>query len=70
MDAQRWEQIQSAFDAFVEMDDVERGNQLTALSTSDPELRTAVEALLAADSDADAHLASLDAALSPDPALF
>ena len=61
MDSQRWHEIKSAFDTIVEMDDVERGTRLTALSTSDPELRAAVELLLAADSDADARLASLDA---------
>ena len=68
MDPQRWEEIQSTFDTLVELDDVERGNRLTALSTSDPELRAAVELLLAADSDADARLASLDAVFFPQAA--
>jgi serine/threonine protein kinase/Tol biopolymer transport system component len=65
MDPQRWQEIQSTFDTIVELDDVERGNRLTALGGSDPELRAAVELLLAADSDADARLASLDAVFFP-----
>jgi hypothetical protein len=64
MDPQRWQEIRSTFDTIVDMDDVGRGTQLTALSTSDPELRAAVELLLAADSAADAELASLDAVFS------
>jgi serine/threonine protein kinase len=69
MDPYRWEEIQSTFDTLVELDEVERGNRLTALSDSDPELRVAVELLLAADSDADARLASLDAVFFPQSAL-
>lgn len=65
MHPQRWHEIQSTFDTLVALNDVERGNRLTALSDSDPELRAAVEALLAADSDADARLASLDALFFP-----
>ncbi len=66
MDPLRWQEIKSTFDTIVEMDDVERGTRLTALSTSDPELRDAVELLLAADSHADRRLASLDAAFFPE----
>jgi serine/threonine protein kinase len=65
MDAQRWEEIKSTFETLVELDDIERGNRLSALRTSDPELRAAVELLLAADSDADARLASLDGVFFP-----
>ncbi len=65
MDRQRWEEIQSTFETLVELDDVERRNRLTALGTSDPELRAAVELLLAADSDADARLAPLEAVFFP-----
>ncbi|MEO8577756.1 MAG: protein kinase [Gemmatimonadales bacterium] len=65
MNPQRWEEIQSTFDIIVEMDDVGRVRKLAALNTSDPELRAAVELLLAADSDADARLASLDAVFFP-----
>ena len=69
MDAQRWQEIQSTFDAIVEMDDAGRANQLAVLSSSDPDLRAAVESLLAADSDADVRLSSLDAVFFPQSAL-
>jgi serine/threonine protein kinase len=69
VDPRRWQEIQSTFDTIVEMDDVERVNQLTALSRSDPELRAAVELLLAADSNADEQLASLDAVFFPESLL-
>jgi hypothetical protein len=65
MEPQRWLEIKSTFDTIVEMDDIGRGSHLSALSNSDPELVAAVELLLAADSDADARLASLDAVFSP-----
>lgn len=65
MNPQRWQEIQSTFDTLVEMNDSERESQLTALSDSDPELRAAVELLLAADSDADSRLASLDDVFFP-----
>jgi serine/threonine-protein kinase len=68
MDTQRWQKIRSTFDAIVEMDGVERLSELTALGSSDPELRTAVESLLAADSDADGRLASLEAIFFPESA--
>jgi serine/threonine protein kinase/Tol biopolymer transport system component len=68
MDAQRWQEIKSTFDTIVEMDVVERESRLTALNSSDPELRAAVELLLTADSDADARLASLDAVFFPQSA--
>ena len=67
MDPRRWEEIKSAFDTVVELDDVERGNRLTALSNSDPELHAAVESLLAADSDTDA-LAPLETFFFPESA--
>ena len=70
MDGQRWQEIQGTFDSLVHLDAVERGNRLTALATTDPELRAAVEALLAADSEADARLAPLEAVVrSPSPAV-
>ena len=65
MDARRWEEIQATFDTLVELDDLERGNRLTAISASDSELQAAVESLLAADSEADARLARLEAAFLP-----
>src|SRR5687767_5666728 len=68
MDPRRWQEIQSTFDSLVEMDDAERGVRLVELSTSDPELRAAVELLLAADSEADARLAPLEAVFFPQSA--
>lgn len=68
MDPQRWQAIRSAFDTIVEMDDDSRANRLTLLSSSDPELRAAVELLLAADSDADARLAPLETVFFPESA--
>lgn len=65
MDRYRWQEIKSTFDILVELDDVERGNRLAALGSTDPELRAAVESLFAADSDADALLAPLEAVLFP-----
>src|SRR5688500_14484286 len=66
MDAQRWDEIKSTFDALVELDDVERRDRLTALKTSDTKLCAAVELLLAADSGADAGLAPLEAFFLPE----
>jgi TolB-like protein len=63
MDAQRWQQIQRTFDLLVQLDVVERGNRLTAIASTDPELRAAVDALLAADNDADARLEPLESAV-------
>jgi len=68
MDARRWVEIQATFDTLVELDDVERGHRLTAISSSDPELSAAVKSLLTADADADAQLASLEAAFVPQSA--
>ena len=68
MDPHRWQEIQATFDTIVELDDVERGNRLTALGASDPELRTAVELLLAGDSEADVRLAPLEAVFFPQAA--
>jgi Tol biopolymer transport system component len=68
MDMKRWQEIQSTFDTIVEMDDADRAKTLSALSTSDPGLHAAVERLLAADSDADARLASLDSVFAPQSA--
>jgi serine/threonine-protein kinase len=65
VDSHRWDEIQSTFDTLVELDDVERGSRLTALRNSDPELRAAVELLLAADSEVDARLAALDDVFFP-----
>jgi serine/threonine protein kinase len=68
MDPQRWQEIKFTFDTIVELDDAERGSRLTALSDSDPERFAAVQLLLAADFDADARLAALDAVFFPQSA--
>ena len=69
MDPHRWEQIQTAFDALVELDAADRPSRLATLGAADPELRAAVESLLAADAEADARLAPLEAPFrSPTPA--
>jgi serine/threonine-protein kinase len=73
MTPSRWEEIRAAFDMLVELDVAERENWLLGLTSSDPELRATVEALLAADSQVDLRLAPLESALlsgdspSPDP---
>ena len=61
-DQRRWQQIQSSFDELVELNAGDRARRLAALANDDPDLRRAVEALLAADSKASAHLAPLEAA--------
>ncbi|HEX6105894.1 MAG TPA: serine/threonine-protein kinase [Gemmatimonadales bacterium] len=65
MDAQRWREIRSAFDELVELDPDRRPERLAALGAGDPELRHVVEALLTADADVDARLASVGAVLLP-----
>src|SRR5258707_3205832 len=68
MDPRRWQEIQAAFDALVELDATARASQLANLGATDPELRAAVESLLAGDAEADARLASLEAPLHSDTA--
>jgi Tol biopolymer transport system component len=68
MDSRRWEEVQASFDQLVQLDIVERGNRLRALGSTDPELRAAIESLLAADSEADARLSPLEAAFLLDSA--
>ncbi len=72
MDPRRWEEVQAAFDALVELDGPARAGRLATLGAADPDLRVAVESLLAGDAAADARLASLEApflsaAPTPDP---
>lgn len=62
IDLRHWAEVQSTFDTLVELDLREQRARLAALSSSDPELYAAVEALLAADADVDARLASLEVA--------
>lgn len=58
-----WGAILAVFDEVVDLDDADRRTRLGALGVSDPELRRAVERLLAADSRADSILTGLDAVL-------
>jgi serine/threonine protein kinase len=63
MDAERWQQIRSVFNQLVELEPERLAERLALLSASDPELRDAVESLLAADSDSSGDLGG--AALPP-----
>ena len=63
MEPRRWKEIEAAFSELVELAGVERRNRLAAFGAADPELRAAVESLLAADVDADHRLAPIEAAL-------
>ena len=62
-DAQRWAEVFSAFEGIVELSGPRREARLAAIAATDPELRLAVEALLAADSAVDVRLGHLDAVL-------
>lgn len=61
MESRRWEEIQSAFDALVQLNDVERADRLSALEREDPKLRAALESLLAADGEVEKRLAPIEA---------
>ncbi len=63
MDPRRWEEIQASFDEIVELDVSVRGERLATLTSTDPELRRALEALLLADAQASARLAPLEAGI-------
>src|SRR3989449_6807914 len=63
MEPRRWEEIQAAFNELVELDGVERRTRIAALGATDPDLRAAVESLLAADVEADDQLAPIEASL-------
>src|SRR5437016_83135 len=68
MDPRRWKEIQAAFDALVELDATARASRLANLGATDPELRAAVESLLAGAAEAEARLAPLEAPLHSDSA--
>jgi serine/threonine protein kinase/tetratricopeptide (TPR) repeat protein len=70
MYARRWREIQDTFDVLVELDFAQRSDRLTALGSSDPELRAAVESLLMADADAVDRLDAFEAPLRSSPALI
>ncbi len=63
MDPRRWEEIQAAFNELAELDAAEQVSRLAAIGATDPELRVAIESLLAADAEADERLAPIEAAL-------
>jgi len=62
-DSARWHAIRALFDELVELDESRRVERLEAIGDSDPALRDAVERLLAGDTEAEARLARVDAAL-------
>ena len=63
MNAQRWTEVQRTFDELLEMESSGRAGRLASLAISDPELHRALESLLEADAEVDAHLAPIDSAL-------
>jgi len=63
VNAERWQEVQVAFDELIELDASERARRLASFATSDPELHRALESLLEADAEADAHLAPIDSGL-------
>lgn len=63
----RWDEIQASFDEIVELDASERASRLAVLANTDPELRKALEALLAADAKVSAQLAPLEAVFVSQP---
>ena len=65
MDAKRWAEIQATFDSLVALDPEERSRRLAAIEATDPDLRAALDALLAADSGADELLASVESPFLP-----
>jgi len=70
MSLRRWAELQTAFDELVELSVVEREQRLMLLDETDPELRSAIEALLRSDLEADARLGALEggftSAFAPD----
>jgi serine/threonine protein kinase/Tol biopolymer transport system component len=63
VNTRRLEEVQARFDELVELGATERACRLAKLAITDPELHRALESLLEADAEADAHLAPVDAAL-------
>ncbi|MFL5607562.1 MAG: protein kinase domain-containing protein [Gemmatimonadaceae bacterium] len=61
-DHRRWGAIQTNFDELVDLEANDRASRLAMLTSIDPELRRAVEALLEADANASVQLAPLEAA--------
>lgn len=67
MNAERWQEVEVSFDELVELDTTERARRLASLAIRDPELHRALESLLQAHAEVDAHLAPLDGALLGSP---
>ncbi len=59
MESERWRAVRAVFDAVVDLTPAARAERLAELGKADPELRRAVEALLAADSEAERSLAGM-----------
>ncbi len=59
MESERWRAVRAVFDAVVDLTPAARAERLAELGKADPELRRAVEALLAADSEAEKSLAGM-----------
>jgi CheY-like chemotaxis protein len=57
MESERWRAVREIFDEVVDLTPDARADRLAEVGTADPELRRAVEALLAADTGAEEHLA-------------
>jgi serine/threonine protein kinase/tetratricopeptide (TPR) repeat protein len=72
VNAQRWQEIQTSFDALVDLDPSERVERLATLGSVDPELQRALESLLQADAEASTDIVSGERFVSgfdsqPDP---
>jgi TolB-like protein/Flp pilus assembly protein TadD len=66
-DSRGWAEILATFDEVVELDAAARAARLEGIAATDPALQRCLERLLAADAEADALLASVEAAIgSPD----
>jgi serine/threonine protein kinase len=63
MDAPRWQRVRAEFDELVELEASQQKSRLAAIGDSDPELRRAVESLLAADGAADRQLSHIESRL-------
>ena len=65
MESERWREVRAVFDEVVDLTPAARGERLAEVGTADPELRRAVEALLAADAESEESLAGMMFRLPP-----